>query len=104
MSDYIKREDAIKVLEEMQKKLCPVGLYGRNYVYGTDRETYDELSEIINTLENIPTADVVEVKHEKWIKDEGGIVICSNCGEEHCWDEYRAPYCDQCGAKMDFED
>lgn len=30
--------------------------------------------------------------------------ICSNCGEEHYWGgEYRAPYCNQCGAKMELE-
>ena len=29
--------------------------------------------------------------------------ICSNCGEEHCWGEYRTPYCNQCGAKMELE-
>lgn len=25
---------------------------------------------------------------------------CSNCGEEHAWDDFRASYCDACGAKM----
>ena len=82
MSDYIKREDAISAVKHAWAK----GLEPSQY------------------LEIIPAADVVEVKHGEWIKDEGGIVICSNCGEEHCWDEYRAPYCDQCGAKMDLED
>lgn len=51
----------------------------------------------------IPTADVVEVKHGEWIVDEEGFVICSECGEEHTWDEFRPLYCDMCGAKMDGE-
>lgn len=25
------------------------------------------------------------------------------CGEEHEWDEYRAAYCDVCGAKMEVD-
>ena len=47
-----------------------------------------------------PTADVAEVKRGKWIADDDGIVICSECGEEHDWDDFRPPYCDMCGAKM----
>lgn len=46
-------------------------------------------------------ADVAAVKHGKWITDDDGIVICSECGEEHDWDDFRPPYCDICGAKMD---
>ena len=61
MAEYIKLEDAIAVIEEKQKELCPVGRYGRGYVYGTDREKYDELDEIIDALENIPSAAVAPV-------------------------------------------
>lgn len=50
-----------------------------------------------------PTADVEAVRHEHWL-EEDGIQICSGCGEEHDWDDYRAPYCDTCGAKMDGEE
>ncbi|MCD8109982.1 MAG: hypothetical protein LUE14_07775 [Clostridiales bacterium] len=35
-----------------------------------------------------------------WIEEEDGLVVCSECGEEHEWDTYRANYCDSCGAKM----
>ena len=51
-------------------------------------------------LDKVPTVDAVEVVHGRWIKD-GEVVVCSNCGEEHAWDEYRATYCEDCGAKMD---
>lgn len=36
----------------------------------------------------------------EWITDEEGYVTCSNCGEEHTWDEFRPMYCDMCGARM----
>ena len=36
----------------------------------------------------------------EWITDEEGYITCSNCGEEHTWDEFRPPYCDMCGARM----
>lgn len=89
MSEYIKKEDVENMLADADL------IFDGEYL-GYCRDDI--------LIENIPAADVAEVKHGKWIKDEGGIVICSNCGEEHCWDEYRAPYCDQCGAKMDLEE
>jgi hypothetical protein len=67
MAEYIKLEDAIAIIEEKQKELCPVGRYGRGYVYGSDRDKYDAWDEIIDALENIPSADVVPV------------VRCENC-------------------------
>ena len=41
LAEYIKLEDAIAIIEEKQKEFCPVGRYGRGYVYGSDREKYD---------------------------------------------------------------
>lgn len=70
MAEYIKLEDAIALIEEKQKELCPLGRYGRNYVYGSDRDKYDAWDEIIDALENIPTADVAPV------------VRCKDC--THC--------------------
>lgn len=65
MAEYIKLEDAIAIIEAKQKELCPVGRYGRGYVYGSDREKYDAWDEIIDALENVPAADVAPVVHER---------------------------------------
>ena len=54
---------------------------------------------IIEDLTKFPAADVAPVRRGRWI-EEDGIQICSECGEEHEWEDYRAPYCDTCGAKM----
>lgn len=54
----------------------------------------------LNLIDKTSTADVAEVRHGHWIED-GEYQICSVCGEEHHWDEYRATYCEDCGAKMD---
>lgn len=61
MDECLKREAAIAIIEEKQKELCPIGRYGRGYVYGPDREKYDAWDEIIDALENIPAADVAPV-------------------------------------------
>lgn len=33
-------------------------------------------------------------------KKEGDVFVCSECGEEHEWIDYRASFCDECGADM----
>ena len=70
MAEYITKEQAVGLIEQRQKELCPVGRYGRNYVYGSDREKYDAWEEIIDEIENMPAADVAEV------------VRCREC---KCW-------------------
>ena len=63
---------------------------------------------ITEFLNSIPDADVEEVVHGKWLKNN---TMCSVCKEINPtmylneWDlEYKAlvlPYCPKCGAKMD---
>ena len=55
MGRPIDLDKAIEIIEEKQKELCPVGRYGRNYVYGSEREKYDAWEEIIDTLDALPT-------------------------------------------------
>lgn len=106
MAEYIKLEDAIAIIEEKQKELCPVGRYGRGYVYGSDREKYDAWDEIIDALENVPAADVAPVVHGRWVHDgrriDGGIdwFHCSACGRSESGVYASKPYCSNCGAKM----
>ena len=106
MAGYIKLEDAIAVIEEKQKELCPVGRYGRGYVYGTDREKYDSWDEIIDALENIPAADVAPVVHAEWVACGDGDNVpwmCSHCGKTtaHKYKVIYGNYCPNCWAKMD---
>lgn len=106
MDEYIKREAAIAIIEEKQKELCPVGRYGRGYVYGFDREKYDAWDEIIDALENIPAADVAPVVHGRWMKRIKGGTLCSRCGsytqhKGNVLDMSKAIACPWCGAIMD---
>lgn len=43
------------------------------------------------------------VVHGRWVDVGEGYVACSRCGEEHGWADYRAAYCEDCGAKMNLE-
>lgn len=95
MAECIEREAAIAIIEEKQKELCPVGRYGRSYVYGSDREKYDAWDEIIDALENIPSADVAPVvrcmdcKHLVLVNVNGkGIPTCRVSGMKVAPDEF----------------
>ncbi len=62
----------------------------------------EEAKWIRECIRKAPSADVRPERHGHWIEED--IQICSECGEEHSWEDHRASYCDCCGAKMDGED
>ena len=106
MDEYIKREAAIAIIEENQKELCPVGRYGRGYVYGSDREKYDAWDEIIDALENIPAADVAPVVHGRWgTHYRSGTPVAEGYVSTCCdmWNNRKSDNCPNCGAKMDIK-
>ncbi len=69
-----------------------------------------ELMGIYDVIRNQPPADVQEVKHGKWIRQDGRPeAICSECGRNVVYQviNYRwqfENYCPHCGAKMDGKD
>lgn len=101
--EYIEREAATRILTEA------ADAYG---TFTTERGIYLTARE---KVQNIPAADVEEVKHGKWIGKQLDNfrkyeVTCSNCdwiGIEN-YDSYDNPfefnYCPSCGTKMDLED
>lgn len=75
---------------------------------------YEQPELCTHEINSIPAADVVEVRHGRWIEDERtypgpGLAnnLCSVCGEiAGAWKEGLAPerkwaYCPACGALMD---
>lgn len=72
------------------------------------RTTAEECAK--NSIKNLFIEDVLRaikerryVVHGRWLEDDG-VQICSNCGEEHEWVDYRASWCDCCGARMDLDE
>ena len=69
--------------------------------------------EAVMSVRRIPAADVVEVRHGKWIqphwKNSNYCCNCSECGgeamhREYHWDKNGIyPICPNCGAKIDKE-
>ena len=84
MKEYIERAVAIEAIRKYQ------------YPYGVEF-----------LLSNIPAADVVEVRHGRWLKRSDGTPYCSNCGANER-DTYSSvvnecAFCYSCGARMDKE-
>lgn len=109
MARYI---DADKLIEHI--KDLPTWWEDEGGVYGHSMKYPEGLfhcEDVINSIENAPTADVVEVKHGHWVAKENvriskrGRLIhydrykCSECG---VWNGRHKPkHCPDCGAKMD---
>ena len=82
---YIERESAIKsLLNDAPEQV------------GYSRE---DAADCIFWLD---TADVVPVRHGKWLHRKNGVAYCSECEVDTVEDETN--YCSNCGAKMDLED
>lgn len=94
MAEYIKREDVLKFSRIFDDKLWETGGYR---IYPTE-------AVLVDAIRDIPSADVVEVKHGRWIKivGENGVTSacrCSNCGfGDNRYSLFN--YCPMCGARM----
>ena len=115
MAEYITKDEALAIIVTKQKEICPMGLYSRHAVYGSNREAFDNWQEILDGIEAIQSADVSPVRHGRWISltecaNEG--VYCSICNKkvwksDYAWcskksrNKLRSNFCPNCGAKMD---
>lgn len=74
----------------------------RNTSYGV--QFGGRAKDFAQLTDDIPAADVAEVRRGEWVEDNYGYFHCSECGYEHDSPEYITPYCPNCGAKMDEEE
>lgn len=112
MPRYINIDGYRKLFDEEYKETKKLIEQGETHLDNL-AEGFHEASQVID---RIPTADVQEVRHGRWIEDnETGCLMCSECG--HVTDEiigdmieqdgkiiHRSMnpfYCSKCGAKMD---
>lgn len=102
MAEYIEREKVCELLNAISNDIEDIPECGlpQDYIEGWQ----NALETAVDKLKGIPTADVRPERHGTWVDIGDGYVACSECGEEHGWENYRASYCDTCGAKMSWED
>ena len=100
MADYIRREDARRMVVQLDK-------YAWKSPVSDERRVTVDVDLVKFGLDRIPAADVAEVVHGKWIKDDflsddvNNAEKCSQCGELIGWFGNLPNYCPNCGAKMD---
>ena len=100
MKEYIEREATLAALGDEPEVWCendPSEIQERN-----DWHYYRD------TIEAVPKADVMPVRHGCWLKCSNGTPYCSVCGANER-DTYKAvtrerKYCYSCGALMDGEE
>ena len=87
MAEYIEREDLL----ELYRMDDPV----------LNENGHVPLPVIRQNIMDIPAADVVPVRHGRWIdtREYCGDYMCSNC--EALYGTNKFNYCPNCGAKMD---
>lgn len=111
MAEYIERTSAIGKLQSKGKELS--NGYYTHLQYGGQKDVSEEAA--IDTyyasaeiVAEIPTSDVVEVRHGEWVQTYGSRVSCSCCDPNREDDNpafYKfMKFCPNCGAKMDGKD
>ena len=112
MDEYIYKDEAFAIIENKQREICPMGRYSRAAVYGSDREAFDNLQEILDEIEAIKPSDVAPVRHGRWIEPPrlyygAKQYECSLCYSDTFWNKHsiteKYPHCPNCGARMDGE-
>lgn len=105
MSDYIKREDAIAAIEEID--WFHVNDRGRLIPGSTSHmESYVPYDKVESAIQTLPAADAVERKKGEWVSPFDIGIICNQCGydlNEHGIDvrvDGEPNYCPNCGADM----
>lgn len=98
MSRYIDAEEFIEDIKIEYTNFMMDGLKG------TPRRMALSAKDVVERINEIPTADVQEVKHGIWTTKRtlyhDGETYCSLCDYES---EAKHKYCPSCGAKMDEE-
>lgn len=107
MADYIRREDARRMVVQLDK-------YAWKSPVSDERRVTVDVDLVKFGLDRIPAADVAPVRHGHWIGEgdgyaDGALVYdvwhCSEC--DYCIDDGTdnpdclPKYCPNCGAKMD---
>lgn len=107
MSEYINKNELLKAMNTYDKFACTSAGCLERLTNSDDFVPYVKYDDMVKCVNNMLTADVVEVKRGLWLSiqqgDQGysaGDFICSCCGKPNkCYSI--TDYCANCGAKME---
>lgn len=101
MAEYIKREAALAAIQN----LYPGTPFTKRLMQKWHEENRNFM-QCESAIERLSAADVVPVRHERWIEKPyllGISRFCSACGSNYGMPHEVYNYCPNCGAKMDKE-
>ena len=93
MAEYIGREAISEEIRKCYYKNPPNFSYGEGFDRGLDRAQ--------RAILDAPAADVVLVRHGRWIASHDEFCACSICKYPVYVGWNQTNYCPNCGAKMD---
>lgn len=130
MSEYIRREDAIRLAEQGQVQgfpwqfqmlvrlppadVVPVSAYKQvllerdtvvEQLKQIGKDVREVTDDVVHLQKRLLSADVAQIRHSRWIKTVDG-AECEKCGREAVYQivddhwEYE-PWCPHCGSIMD---
>lgn len=95
---YIEREAILSY--PIRADHCDKKNANEHFIFG--------IESVMEFVENLPAADVAEVRHGRWEEaSDGDGVVCSECGTDFCTmihETEKFRFCPNCGARMDKED
>lgn len=97
MSEYVKRDAAIKVIQDYGKGAISDGMTALGPV--------DDIVALARAMERLDAADVAPVVHGRWVSNgipDSILSGCSACGFSCGASSFR--YCPNCGARMNGRD
>lgn len=116
---YIEKDEALAIIENRQREICPNGRYSRNDLCGSDREAFDNWQEILDEIEAIQSADVAPVPHGRCDVCSGKTVLTQDADNgysleidseqqeaslwygDNCLAVFHIDFCPVCGCCMD---
>lgn len=107
MKEYIEREAISKAYMDLclaKSKLAKSRKGSTFFQSDLLPETEPTTKELFRLVMAMPTADVAEVRHGRWIFEPGKIPYCSECKEYSDDGDKGATFCPWCGARMGEED
>ena len=90
MAEYIEREAVHELVQSLTK-------YAWASPDNTGHRVTVDADNVNFGVDKIPPADVVPMRHGRWIKHDDGVFTCSECENAESNESH---FCRYCGAKM----